>query len=306
MPFPPGNAAQLAQVNDCHVAALATQLDGIGAKCLVLIPRPKIRLVQRARRNLGEEQRLSNDKISIAGGATGIGLGLTERFPQDKEHRDCLRTKGVRLDEVVRQASCRHSPADLAEVPLSNGCLGPVRYPGLYERRLLPVFKHVNDIAKALGRQAFIIIPGLGCRQFASPFRGQLRAAMQAVLGKYLARLRLRPKAQDLKTQEKKIRPNDNNFGFSATLAMRGATFFNLNVPKGQGEYCMNLATVPVRSEYTRTWLPRLAAGRGCVPPAAVPMRGDCKRAPARRNLRAWPPLGTRPSAQLRTAVPPQ
>ena len=34
-----------------------------------------------------------------------------------------------------------------------------------------------------------------------------------------LASLRLRPKTQDLKTQEQKTRPNDSNIGFSRTLA---------------------------------------------------------------------------------------
>lgn len=77
-------------------------------------------------------------------------------------------------------------PADWAEVTQPNGLLSPEGYYGLYERRLLPVFKYVTDVAKAEGRQALITIPGLGCGQFAGPFRGQLGAALQTVLEKLL------------------------------------------------------------------------------------------------------------------------
>ena len=63
-------------------------------------------------------------------------------------------------------------PADWAEVTLPNGQLCPEGYFRLYERRLLPVFKHVNDVAKARSRQALITIPGLGCGQFSGPSPG--------------------------------------------------------------------------------------------------------------------------------------
>ena len=79
-------------------------------------------------------------------------------------------------------------PADWTEVTQPNGQLCPEGYFRLYERRLLPVFEHVNDIAKAAGRQALITIPGLGCGQFAGPFRGQLGAALLAVLENFLTR----------------------------------------------------------------------------------------------------------------------
>jgi hypothetical protein len=81
-----------------------------------------------------------------------------------------------------------HPPADSAEVTQPNGQLCPEGYFRLYERRLLPVFQHVNDMAKAEGRHAFITIPGLGCGQFAGPFHGQLGAALLSVLEKFLTR----------------------------------------------------------------------------------------------------------------------
>ena len=37
----------------------------------------------------------------------------------------------------------------------------------LYERRLLPVFQHVNSIAATQGKSALLTIPGLGCGCFA-------------------------------------------------------------------------------------------------------------------------------------------
>ena len=78
-------------------------------------------------------------------------------------------------------------PADWAEVVRPDGTLCPDGYFRLYERRLLPVFQYVDARAAAQGKSALLTIPGLGCGQFAGPFRGQLGAALQAVLEKFLA-----------------------------------------------------------------------------------------------------------------------
>lgn len=78
------------------------------------------------------------------------------------------------------------TPADWAEVALADGTLDPEGYYGLYERRLLPVFQHVNASAASLGKSALLTIPGLGCGQFAGPFRGQLGAALQKVFERFL------------------------------------------------------------------------------------------------------------------------
>ena len=59
------------------------------------------------------------------------------------------------------------SPADWAEVTRADGQLDPEGYYGLYERRLLPVFQHVDSTAYARGKSALLTIPGLGCGQFA-------------------------------------------------------------------------------------------------------------------------------------------
>jgi hypothetical protein len=77
------------------------------------------------------------------------------------------------------------TPADIAEVTGADGELSEDGYYGLYRRRLLPVFRFVN--ARADGpRSAVLTIPGLGCGQFAGPFRGRLgeylRGALQRLL----------------------------------------------------------------------------------------------------------------------------
>lgn len=78
------------------------------------------------------------------------------------------------------------TPADWAEVTLADGLLDPEGFFGLYERRLLPVFQHVNASAASHGKSALLTIPGLGCGQFAGPFRGELGAALQTVLERLL------------------------------------------------------------------------------------------------------------------------
>jgi len=53
-------------------------------------------------------------------------------------------------------------PADWDEVTLPDGSLDSEGYYGLYERRLLTVFQHVDAMAFAHGKHAFLTIPGLG------------------------------------------------------------------------------------------------------------------------------------------------
>ena len=79
-------------------------------------------------------------------------------------------------------------PADWEEVTRPDGTLCPDRYFRLYERRLLPVFRHADACAAAQGKSVLLTIPGLGCGQFAGPFRGRLGAALQAVLERLLTK----------------------------------------------------------------------------------------------------------------------
>ena len=77
------------------------------------------------------------------------------------------------------------TPADWNEAIAPDGELSPEGYYSLYRRRLLPVFRYMNDRA-GKARSAFVTVPGLGCGQFAGPFRGQLGTRLQAVLQRFL------------------------------------------------------------------------------------------------------------------------
>ena len=79
-------------------------------------------------------------------------------------------------------------PADWVEVTLADGTLNREGYYGLYERRLLPVFQHVNARAFSRDKEALLTIPGLGCGQFAGPFAGRLGAELQTVMERFLTR----------------------------------------------------------------------------------------------------------------------
>ena len=76
-------------------------------------------------------------------------------------------------------------PADWHEAVARDGHFSPEGYYALYRRRLLPVLRYINDRARN-PRSALLTVPGLGCGQFAGPFRGQLGAQLQAVLQRLL------------------------------------------------------------------------------------------------------------------------
>ncbi len=78
-----------------------------------------------------------------------------------------------------------YTPADWQEVT-QNGEYNKEKYYGLYERRLLPAFHYINTKALDRGRPAFITIPGIGCGQFAGPFRGQMGHLLKAALFRFI------------------------------------------------------------------------------------------------------------------------
>lgn len=91
-----------------------------------------------------------------------------------------LFTPGALLDNGRGQ-----TPVDWNEATGAGLQLCTEGYYQIYRRRLLPVFRYVNHHA-AEPRSAFLTIPGLGCGQFAGPFRGQLGERLQAVLARFL------------------------------------------------------------------------------------------------------------------------
>lgn len=69
-----------------------------------------------------------------------------------------------------------------------QGRINPDAYDALYARRLLPGIRWIEAQAKALGQPALVIVPGLGCGQFAGPFRGHLGAHLERALLRFLER----------------------------------------------------------------------------------------------------------------------
>ncbi|AFY93737.1 hypothetical protein [Chamaesiphon minutus] len=77
------------------------------------------------------------------------------------------------------------TPVDWDEVT-TNGKMNSEGYYRLYERRLLPAFLYINELATQQGKKALITIPGMGCGQFAGIFRGQLGTELKQTLINFL------------------------------------------------------------------------------------------------------------------------
>jgi hypothetical protein len=78
------------------------------------------------------------------------------------------------------------TPVDLTEVTYSDGkTLNDDGYYQLYKRRLLSVFRFINEDAGE-ARKAIVTIPGLGCGVFAGSFQGQLGSKLAMVLKRFL------------------------------------------------------------------------------------------------------------------------
>lgn len=84
------------------------------------------------------------------------------------------------------------SPADWHKVVV-DGAIDDDAFARAYERRLLPLLRHADTVAAARGCRGVVTMPGLGCGQFAGPFRGELgarlAAALRTILGRHAAAL---------------------------------------------------------------------------------------------------------------------
>ncbi|MFK7799720.1 MAG: hypothetical protein AB8E82_19860 [Aureispira sp.] len=86
---------------------------------------------------------------------------------------------------LLRSGKLQWQPSDWADC-VNNNSLHKEGYYQLYARRLWPVFAYANAVAEAQQKQGLITIPGLGCGQFAGIFQGQLGAALEQVLIRFL------------------------------------------------------------------------------------------------------------------------
>jgi len=74
-----------------------------------------------------------------------------------------------------------NKPADWDEAT-QEGKVHFEGYYALYERRLLPGLLYANQRAEEQGRRALVTMPGIGCGQFAGPFRGQMGECLKRTL----------------------------------------------------------------------------------------------------------------------------
>lgn len=87
---------------------------------------------------------------------------------------------------TLLRSGYEHAPADWGEATLGVGELSTDGYYSIYRRRLLPVLRYINASA-GTPRSAIVTVPGLGCGQFAGPFRGRLGSHLQEVLQRLLS-----------------------------------------------------------------------------------------------------------------------
>jgi len=78
-------------------------------------------------------------------------------------------------------------PPDYAEVT-TQGWIDQDKYNALIERRLLPLFLHANENAKADGKPALVTLPGIGAGAFAGEFKGEIGKHFDLALQSLLQR----------------------------------------------------------------------------------------------------------------------
>jgi len=109
-------------------------------------------------------------------------------------HEDPFRATLIYTPGALLRNDRGNKPADWDEAT-QEGKVFFEGYYALYERRLLPVLLYANQRAGEQSRKALVTLPGIGCGQFAGPFRGQM--------GEYLKRTLL----QLIETHSEKL-PN--------------------------------------------------------------------------------------------------
>ena len=125
--------------------------------------------------NLEELSILGDIGVAVPVMVFDDGLHANPRVHQKPFKATLLFTPGALL-----QSLGNNKPADWEDV-IRDGQIDFEAYYGLYERRLLPLFRYANKQAEQSGGEAFITIPGIGCGQFAGPFRGSLGSKLRDV-----------------------------------------------------------------------------------------------------------------------------
>ncbi len=143
----------------------------------------------------GNGQDWNQTELSILGDigvATSVEVYDDGKHVNPKVHKNPFPATLLFIPGALLKNGTGHVPADWHEIT-HDGQINPIAYQALYERRLLPLLCYANDHANVLGKKALVTLPGLGCGQFAGPFRGQMGAylkdALVALLQKYASQL---------------------------------------------------------------------------------------------------------------------
>lgn len=124
----------------------------------------------------GELQLLGDISIAVPVTVFDDGLHSSPRVHEPPFEATLLFVPGALL-----RSGMNKTPADWQEAT-QNGRIDRAGLYALYERRLLPAFRYANAIAAEHGKKALVTVPGLGCGQFAGPFRGTLGHELEIVL----------------------------------------------------------------------------------------------------------------------------
>lgn len=138
---------------------------------------------------IGDGSDWNERELSILG---DISIAIPVRIFDDGRHTDpevydepfsgmLLYVPGALL-----ASSSGAAPADWNEVTI-GGEIDQEAFDRLYLRRLLPVFKYASADAIRFGHQVLLTLPGLGCGQFAGPFRGRLQEHLKKSIEKILS-----------------------------------------------------------------------------------------------------------------------
>lgn len=124
-----------------------------------------------------EELRLLGD-ISVAVPVTVYDNG---RHQNPDVHQEPFPATLIYTPGALLRNDRGGEPADWKEVTTESD-INLKGYYRLYERRLLPGLRYASDQSGKAGKKALVTIPGIGCGQFAGPFRGELQEYLKSTL----------------------------------------------------------------------------------------------------------------------------
>ncbi len=175
------------QLRDCDVATLTD------AAFLERLFATKTPLIFAESQVFGDGRDWNLRELSLLGGlgvAVDVRVFDNGRHVSPDVHAVPLAATLLFIPGALLRNDTGHPPADLAAASGSTGAaaLDLAAYTALYERRLLPLLLHTQQVAVRQGCQALVTVPGLGCGQFAGSYQGRLGAWLERALADILQR----------------------------------------------------------------------------------------------------------------------